>query len=95
MNDRKRLRRAILDLHGCEARHVRTVPVHEIYAGETIWEGDVEEFGHPKATAAYAWTYEDDDGKLHHVAVLRVAPINSAVNAVQAVAVVESQKGRA
>jgi hypothetical protein len=50
-------------------------------------EGEVEVFrvrGHPQATRAYAWTYEDDDGKLHHLAVLGVPPVDSPQNAVKA-----------
>lgn len=49
--------------------------------------------GHPDASTAYAWTYEDDDGKLHHLAVLGVPPINSPVDAVRAAAVAESRTG--
>lgn len=41
--------------------------------------------GHPKATTAYAWSHETNDGKLRHVAVLGVAPINSSLDAVRAV----------
>ena len=50
--------------------------------------------GHPKATHAYAWTYEEDDGKLHHMAVLGLPPVYSAVDAVRAVAVHEAQTAR-
>jgi len=87
MNDPERLRQAIKDLHGLESVHVCSVPFHEVFRGETVWEGDVEEFavtGHPTAKAAYAWTYFDDVGRPHHVAVLSVPPINSAVDAVKA-----------
>jgi len=31
-------------LHGCEAIHVTTVPLHETHDGKTVWEGDVEVF---------------------------------------------------
>ena len=97
MNDPERLRRAIKDLHGLESTHVCSVPVHEVFEGETVWEGNVEEFevaGHPTARAAYAWTYLDDDGKPHHVAVLGVPPINSAVDAVRAAAVAAMRKAK-
>jgi len=66
------------------------VEVLETFAGKTVWEGDGEVFrvrGHPQAKDAYAWTYTDDDGKLHHVALLGVPPINSAQDAVKAAAV--------
>lgn len=97
MNDPERLRRAIKDLHGLESTHVCSVPVHEVFNGETVWEGDVEEFavaGHPKAKAAYAWSYRDDAGELRHVAVLGVPPINSAVDAVKAASVAASRRIR-
>jgi hypothetical protein len=47
-----------------------------------VWEGDVlifELFGHPKATTCYAW---EVDGQV--TAVLGVAPVRSAVDAVRA-----------
>lgn len=49
------LQAVILKLHGCAARYLETVPVSEIFRGETVWEGDVEVFeisGHPKAKRA-------------------------------------------
>lgn len=94
MNDVARLQRAIKDLHGLDATHVRSEPVHETFRGETVWEGDVEVFalqGHPKATTAYAWSHETDEGKLRHVAVLELPPIKSAVDAVRA-AIVAQQR---
>ena len=97
MNDPQRLQRAIRDLHGLDSEHVESVEVVETFQGKTVWEGDVEVFrvrGHPQATHAYAWTYEDDDGKLHHLAVLGVPPISSAQDAVKAavMAHVESRR---
>ena len=38
------------------------MPVHEVFRGETVWQGDVEVFdltGHPKAKRAYAWSHLD------------------------------------
>jgi hypothetical protein len=95
MNDPKRLQRAIRDLHGLDSEHVESVPVHEIFQGETVWEGEVEVFrvhGHPEAQRAYAWTYQDDDGTPHHVAVLGVPPINSAQDAVKAAVMAHIEK---
>jgi hypothetical protein len=63
--DVERLRTAIRDLHGVEATHLRTEPVHETFRGETVWDGVVEVFavrGHPKAGLAYAWSDETDEG---------------------------------
>jgi hypothetical protein len=37
--------------------HRATVPVHEVFRGKTVWQGDVEVFdinGHPKAKRCYA-----------------------------------------
>jgi len=62
-----------------------------------VWEGDVKVFrvrGHPQATHAYAWTREDDDGTLHHVAVLGVPPIDSPQKAVQAAVMAHIEKQR-
>jgi hypothetical protein len=86
----RRLQRAIRDLHGLDAEHVESVGVVETFEGKTVWEGDVEVFrvrGHPQAISAFAWTYEDDDGKLHHVALLGVPPVDSPQNAVKAAVV--------
>lgn len=40
----------------------------------------------------YAWTYDGDDGKPHHLAVLGVPPINSAQDAVEAAVVAHVKK---
>ena len=40
----------------------QTVPVHEIFRGATVWQGEVEVFdliGHPKAMCAYAWSHRE------------------------------------
>ena len=78
MNAIERLQKAIHDLHGLESEYLRVEPVHEVFQGKTVWEGDVKVFrvsGHPQAQFAYAWTREDDDGTKHHVAVLGVPPV--------------------
>lgn len=98
MNDPGRLQQAIRDLHGLDAEHVESVNVLETFEGKTVWEGEVEVFrvrGHPQATHAYAWTYTDDDGKLHHVAVLGVPPVDSPQNAVRAAVVAHVKKQQA
>lgn len=58
------LRAAIMQLHGCDAVHRRTVLVHEVVQGKTVWKGDVELFElmqHPKARRAYAWEHQEGD----------------------------------
>ncbi len=76
---------AIRALHGCEARHVASKPVREIFQGQTAWVGIVEEFalsGHPKATTCYAWQYHDS-GQTYTVTVLALPPVDSSESAVK------------
>ena len=95
MNDVERLRRAIRDLHGLEATHVRSEDVREIFRGRVAWEGTVEVFtvtGYPRATMAYAWSFENNAGNLEHVAVLGVPPVSSAQDAVRAAIAAEMRE---
>ena len=74
------------DLHGCEAKHIETVPVIESFQGKTVWEGEVEVFalsGHHKASRGYAWAYDKATGS-EIVAVLELPPVISPKTAVQA-----------
>jgi hypothetical protein len=91
------LRETIKRLHGAEATHVESVPVKEVFRGQTVWEGIVEVFdlrGHPKASRAYAWLHDTHGPQKRHVTVLHVGPITSAVEAVRA-AIVQEFKDRA
>jgi hypothetical protein len=88
------LKTVIRTLHRAEARHVSSVPVKEVFKGEMVWEGIVEVFdliGHPKASRVYAWTNRTDDpsNPEHHVTVLHLGPVHSAVEAVRAAIVQE------
>lgn len=91
------LKKVFRRLHGCEAEHAVTVPVKEVFQGQTVWEGEVEVFnlrGHPKAKRGYAWAHatgEDDKGK-RYVAVLEFPPVGSAQTAVSAAIVDEIKK---
>jgi hypothetical protein len=92
-----RLQVAIQHLHNCGAVWRETVPVHEVFQGKTIWEGDVEVFdlnGHPKAKRAYAWAHLDgkDDSQTRYVAVLEIPPVESAITAVRASIMADSKK---
>jgi len=81
------LRSVIRKLHGCEAVHSSTVQVREMFEGKTVWDGEVEVFditGYPKASQCYAWSYQDDDGRMQYTAVLRTPPVNSPQDAVKA-----------
>ena len=83
-----RVQVAVSQLHNCGATWRGTVPVHEVFKGQTVWRGDVEVFdltGHPKAKRAYAWSHLDGarDDKERFVAVLEIPPVDSAQKAVQ------------
>jgi len=48
---------AIQHLHACGAIHGQTVPVHDVFRGKTVWQGEVEVFdleGGAKANRCYA-----------------------------------------
>lgn len=80
----QRLKEAIKAVHGCESRHVATSAVKATLDGETAWEGEVETFdlqGHPKASRAYAWGYQDGE-QFRSVAVLEIPPVDSPSTAV-------------
>ena len=88
---------AVSQLHDCGATWCETVPVHEVFQGETVWQGDVEVFAlhdHPKAKRAYAWAHLDgkQDERTRFVAVLEIPPVESAVTAVR-VQIVKDVKG--
>jgi hypothetical protein len=81
------LRELIHHLHGVHATHVESVPVKEVFQGQTVWEGIVEVFelhGHPTAPRVYAWSHDTGSPKKRHVTVLHITPITSAVEAVRA-----------
>ena len=94
MNHIDELRDAIRKLHGAKATHRESVPVKEVFNGETVWDGIVEVFhleGHPKANTAYAWLHDTGDPSkpTQHVAVLHVPPVVSPLTAVRAFIVQE------
>lgn len=89
---------AVQQLHNCGAVWRETVPVHEVFRGETVWQGDVEVFdlhGHPKAKRCYAWSHLDgpSDERTRFVAVLEIPPVESAETAVR-VQIVKDVKGK-
>jgi hypothetical protein len=82
-----RLQSVIHRLHGCDSTHIESVPVHEVFQGQTIWDGLVEVFalaGHPDAGKAYAWSRPDDKPESGGgcVVALEVLPIDSPATAV-------------
>ena len=87
-----------LNLHGCDASYVETVPVVEEFQGKTVWEGDVEVFdirGHPKATRGYGWGYAtSESGGRRYFAILELPPVDSPQAAVKAAIMSEIQNAR-
>jgi hypothetical protein len=91
-------REAIQRLHGCESTYIKSVPVHETFEGQTVWEGVVHVFRlerHPTASWAYAWAelLNDVTGKQRFVAVLHEGPVHSPETAVQASIVQGHRRG--
>ena len=92
------LQAAIEELHKCGATHRRTVPVHEVFKGKTLWKGLVEVFwltGHPRAKRCYAWYNCDelDEDTPRYVIVLEVPPVIGPATAVKA-AIAEARGNR-
>ena len=89
------LKEGIEAQHGGTATLVQSVPVKEKFDGKTVWEGVVHVFDldHPKATRAYAWSYELPDGKRRFFSVLHLGGITGPIEAVKA-AIVAEQKAK-
>ena len=89
---------AIRREHDCEPEHTASVPVREIFRGQTIWQGAVEVFalrGHPSAARCFAWTHaEGDDPQARCVTVLELPPVDSPQAAVRAALLREVQTER-
>ena len=82
------IRKTVEDLHECEASYLSTEHVRESLDGTTVWDGAVSIFavaGHAAATRCYAWSAEEPGvPQRHYYAVLHMAPIESARDAVRA-----------
>jgi hypothetical protein len=88
------LQSVIRELHGAEATHRESVPIKEVFQGQTVWDGVVEVFdlhGHPNTHRAYAWSHATDNPKhpKRHVTVLHIPPAISPRTAVQTALVQE------
>lgn len=71
-------------------------PVHEVFQGQTAWQGTVEVFdliGLAKAKRAYAWQYQDGPNEIKTVAALEIPPVDSPLTAVK-VAIAAKAKSR-
>lgn len=94
-----RLQLAVSQLHDCGAVWRESVPVHEVFRGQTVWRGEVEVFdlnSHPKAKRAFAWSHPagKDDKDERFVAVLEIPPVESAVAAVRASIVADQKQNK-
>lgn len=94
-----RLKAAVESMHGCQAEHSASVPVHESFRGKTVWRGVVEVFeltDHPKAKRCFAWMHKDGpkDSSDRFVAVLGCSPVDSPQTAVRAAIVAEVRQSR-
>jgi hypothetical protein len=83
------LQETIRRLYHTEPVYVESVPIKEVFQGQTVWEGDVEVFDlpdSPDADRVYAWAHETDnaDQPKRTVTVLHIPPVTSPQKAVQA-----------
>jgi hypothetical protein len=94
-----RVQVTVSQLHNCGATWRETVPVHEVFRGQTVWQGEVEVFdlhNHPKAKRAYAWSHcegRNDEGE-RFVTVLEIPPVVSALTAVRVSIVADGKKNK-
>ncbi len=83
--------RAILDAiekrANCTATYFQTQPVRLALDGEILWKGKVEVFklqGHPQASLAFGWGFENAQKKIEYVTVVGVPPLDNPISAVKA-----------
>ena len=94
-----RLQVTVQQLHNCSATWRESVPVKEVFNGETLWNGDVEVFdltGHPKAKRAFGWSHPDgvDNKTERFVTVLEIPPVDSPETAVKMAIYSDIKKGK-
>ncbi len=86
MDNINEIKKVIKKLHNCQATHIATEYVKEIFKEETVWEGEVEVFeltDHLNTSRCYAWSYREGK-KTKYTTVLEVSPVDSAIKAVRA-----------
>jgi hypothetical protein len=93
----ERLTLAVEHLHNCRAIWLESVPVHEVFRGQTAWKGFVEVFaltGHAKAQKAYGWSHPEgpQDQDERFVTVLEIPPVDSPQTAVKVAIAAEARK---
>lgn len=78
---------AIKHLHDCKATWLESIPVHETFNDQVVWDGEVQVFDlsdHPKSKRCYAWSCPTTGTKRRFFAVLSLPPIMTALDAVRA-----------
>jgi len=82
------LKKAVEHQFGGEAIFVQSVPVHESFKWQTIWNGSVHVFDLKDCpggiTRAYAWSSGLPDGSRRCVAVPHLPPVTTPREAVRA-----------
>jgi hypothetical protein len=77
------LKQVIFHLHKANPTWVESVPVREVFHGQTVWQGDVEVFdltNHPKANRYYGWTHGEPE---EFITILELPPVTDAKSAVK------------
>jgi hypothetical protein len=85
----EKLRDVIFQRHACESSWVESLPVHDVFRDQIIWDGFVEVFnlsGHPKARIVYAWIDQEERPDTRELVetVLGIPPVDSPLSAVWA-----------
>jgi hypothetical protein len=94
----EKLQNVILQRHGCESSWLESLPVHDVYRDQIIWDGFVEVFslaGHPKARIAYAWIEQEAKHDTRELVetVLEIPPVDSPLSAVWASMTADFMRG--
>lgn len=94
----EKLQNVIFQRHACESSWVESLPVHDVYQGQIIWNGLVEVFslsGHPKARIAYAWIDQEERRDTRELVetVLGIPPVDSPLSAVWASMTADFMRG--
>jgi hypothetical protein len=79
----ERLLMVIFQLHGCDSKHIESVPVHEVFQGKTVWQRNVDVFDmirYPLAKRCYGWTYGEPE---EFIIILELPPVTDAQSAVK------------
>ena len=95
MQEHEAHRKAIRHLHGIDSTWIESVPVHETFQSETVWDGTVEVFelvDYPKTLRAYAWAYATEGTKRRYIAVLELGPVRDATTAVRAAIAADAKR---